>query len=44
MKELLNLETTEDYNVRVGYKALHPLISIIDLSTTNYKPRCIGKI
>jgi len=37
MKELLNLETTEDYNVRVGHKALHPLISIIDLSNANYQ-------
>lgn len=38
MKELLNMETTEDYNVRVGYKALHPLISLIDLSSTKYRP------
>ena len=27
MKELLTPISTEDYNIRVGYKALHPLIS-----------------
>lgn len=37
MKTLLHLKCLEDYNKRVGYKAQHPLISIIDLSKVSYQ-------
>jgi AraC-like DNA-binding protein len=35
MSKILNLNTVQDYNKFLGQETLHPLVSVIDLSTTN---------
>ena len=37
MRKLLTLNSQEDYNLGVGYKALLTLISVIDLAATTYQ-------
>ena len=40
MDEIIKLENVQDYNKILGVETLHPLVSVLDMSTLKSIPHC----